>query len=393
MNDLLPIAAGLCIIAAVFLTILPVFWTRQLEGDSLDDWLAVRKTEIDDHELLSDAQVRIWDDKDSQQAAQMIEGGVYSWRYQIFLVIALIAATASIYDRLGAYEDVQITRAIEDLGAVSPEQITELVARIEQRSSERPKNLDYRSLLGEYYISTGRASDALENFEAILEEAPEAPDVLGRAAQAEFIVNRQTLNTRTRQRAERALASDPRQKSALATLAMGEFGQGNYIQAIGYMRVLRDLEVPGSEAHELMKSAIAESESRISQAGTQQAAPSDMPPVDSTAGVTIIVTLDETVDASAYDGLTAFVIARPAGSQVRMPTAVSRNTIGEWPLMVRLSDANSMAGQSLSVLSAVDLEVQVSRNGQPGLANAVLSGSASNVNLSDAAETVVMLAP
>ena len=174
---------------------------------------------------------------------------------------------------------------------------------------------------------------------------------------------------------------------------MGEFGQGNYIQAIGYMRVLRDLEVPGSEAHELMKSAIAESESRIADAGTQQAAPPDTPPAEVTVGVTVIVTLDETVDASAYNGLTAFVIARPAGSQVRMPTAVSRNTIGEWPLTVRLSDANSMAGQSLSALSAVDLEVQVSRNGQPGLANAVLSGSVSNVTLNDAAKAVVSLSP
>ena len=393
MNDLFPIALGLCAIAAVFLTVLPALWTRQLEGDSLDDWLTVRKTETDDAELLSDAQLRVWDDKDSEQAAQIIEGGASSWRYQIVLVIALIAATLAIYDRLGAYEDVQITRAIVDLGAASPEDVTELVTRIEQRSSERPKNLDYRSLLGEYYISTGRASEALENFEAILEEAPEAPDVLGRAAQAEFIVNGQALNTRARQRAEKALASDPRQKSALATLAMGEFGQGNYIQAIGYMRVLRDLEVPGSEAHELMKSAIAESESRIAQAGNQQAAPSDKTSAEMTAGVTVIVTLDETMDASAYDGLTTFIIARPAGSQVRMPTAVSRNIIGEWPFTVRLSDANSMAGQSLSALSAVDLEVQVSRNGQPGLANAVLRGSASNVTLSDAAETLVTLAP
>ena len=393
MNDLLPIAAALCALAVVFLTVLPAFWTRQLEGDSLDDWLAVRKTETDDDDLLSDAQLRVWDDKDSEQSAQLIEGGASSWRSQIVLVIGLIAATLAIYDRLGAYEDVQITRAIVDLGAASPEDVTELVTRIEKRSIERPKNLDYRSLLGEYYISTGRASEALENFEAILEEAPESPDVLGRAAQAEFIVNGQTLNIRARQRAERALASDPRQKSALATLAMGEFGQGNYIQAIGYMRVLRDLEVPGSEAHELMKSAIAESESRIADAGTQQAAPPATPPADITVGVTVTVTLDETVDASAYNGLTAFVIARPAGSQVRMPTAVSRYTIGEWPLTVRLSDANSMAGQSLSALSAVDLEVQVSRNGQPGLANAVLSGSASNVTLNDAAKAVVSLSP
>ena len=393
MNDLLPIAAGLCTIAAFFLTVLPAFWTRQLEGDSLDDWLAVRKTETDDAELLSDAQLRVWDDKDSEQAAQMIEGGASSWRYQIVLVLALIAATLAIYDRLGAYEDVQITRAIVDLGAASPEDVTELVTRIEQRSGERPKNLDYRSLLGEYYISTGRASEALENFEAILEEAPEAPDVLGRAAQAEFIVNGQTLNARAQQRAERALASDPRQKSALATLAMGEFGQGNYMEAIGYMRVLRDLEIPGSEAHELMKSAIAESESRMAQAGTQRVAPTDTPQADAGAGVEILVSLDEGVDASAFSGLTAFVIARPAGSQVRMPTAVSRYTVGEWPFSVTLTDANSMAGQSLSALNSVDIEVQVSKNGQPGLANAVLSGSASNVSLGDSVEAVVVRTP
>ena len=393
MNDLLPIAAGLCAIAAFFLTVLPAFWTRQLEGDSLDDWLAVRKTETDDAELLSDAQLRVWDDKDSEQAAQMIEGGASSWRYQSVLVLALIAATLAIYDRLGAYEDVQITRAIVDLIAASPQDVTELVTRIEQRSGERPKNLDYRSLLGEYYISTGRASEALENFEAILEEAPEAPDVLGRAAQAEFIVNGQTLNARAQQRAERALASDPRQKSALATLAMGEFGQGNYMEAIGYMRVLRDLEIPGSEAHELMKSAIAESESRMAQAGTQRVAPTDTPQADAGAGVEILVSLDEGVDASAFSGLTAFVIARPAGSQVRMPTAVSRYTVGEWPFSVTLTDANSMAGQSLSALNSVDIEVQVSQNGQPGLANAVLSGSASNVSLGDSVEAVVVRTP
>jgi hypothetical protein len=52
-----------------------------------------------------------------------------------------------------------------------------------------------------------------------------------------------------------------------------------------------------------------------------------------------------------------------------------------------------MAGQLLSALDSIDIEVQVSQNGQPGLANAVLSGSTRNVALSDSAETVVMLSP
>ena len=92
-----------------------------------------------------------------------------------------------------------------------------------------------------------------------------------------------------------------------------------------------------------------------------------------TAGVTVIVTLDErwTPRLTGSDSLCHRAAGGKPGAYA---TAVSRNTIGEWPLTVRLTDANSMAGQSLSALSAVDLEVQVSRNGQPGLANAVLAG-------------------
>lgn len=76
-----------------------------------------------------------------------------------------------------------------------------------------------------------------------------------------------------------------------------------------------------------------------------------------------------------------------------MPTAVRRHTISEWPFKLTLTDDNSMAGQLLSALDSIDIEVQVSQNGQPGLANAVLSGSTRNVALSDSAETVVMLSP
>ena len=184
--------------------------------------------------------------------------------YQVALAGLIVLATIVLYDRLGAYEDVQITRSIASLDEATPTDVTALITRIEARSAERPGNLDYQSLLGEYYVATGNAAGALERFEAILAEAPNAPDVLGRAAQAEFVAEGQVLTERARKRAEQALAGDPRQKSALATLAMGSFGAERYQEAIGYMRVLRDLEIPGSEGHQLMISAIAEAESRLS---------------------------------------------------------------------------------------------------------------------------------
>ena len=80
----------------------------------------------------------------------MIEGGASSWRYQVVLVIALIAATLAIYDRLGAYEDVQITRAIVDLGAASPEDVTELV----RESSNVLANVRRILIIGRCWAST-----------------------------------------------------------------------------------------------------------------------------------------------------------------------------------------------------------------------------------------------
>ena len=362
-----------------------MIWRRKLEGETVDDWLAVRRTETSDELLLSDAQLRVWDDKETENSAQAKADSITSASsrpgYQVALAGLIVLATIVLYDRLGAYEDVQITRSIASLDEATPTDVTALITRIEARSAERPGNLDYQSLLGEYYVATGNAAGALERFEAILAEAPNAPDVLGRAAQAEFVAEGQVLTERARKRAEQALAGDPRQKSALATLAMGSFGAERYQEAIGYMRVLRDLEIPGSEGHQLMISAIAEAESRLSSAGATEVASETSAAEATKAAVTVTVSLPIGVDESALAGQTVFVIARPAGSAARMPTAVTRIPANSWPLTVSLSDANSMAGQKLSALAKVDLEVQVSPSGQPGLNNASFTGALRGVQV------------
>ncbi|EHQ57457.1 cytochrome c biogenesis factor [gamma proteobacterium HIMB55] len=379
MTELWPIVTAFCALAALFVVGLPMIWRRKLEGETVDDWLAVRRTETSDELLLSDAQLRVWDDKETENSAQAKADSITSASsrpgYQVALAGLIVLATIVLYDRLGAYEDVQITRSIASLDEATPTDVTALIARIEARSVERPGNLDYQSLLGEYYVATGNAAGALERFEAILAEAPNAPDVLGRAAQAEFVAEGQVLTERARKRAEQALAGDPRQKSALATLAMGSFGAERYQEAIGYMRVLRDLEIPGSEGHQLMISAIAEAESRLSSAGATEVVSETTAAEATKAAVTVTVSLPVGVDESALAGQTVFVIARPAGSAARMPTAVTRIPANSWPLTVSLSDANSMAGQKLSALAKVDLEVQVSPSGQPGLNNASFTGA------------------
>ena len=400
MTELWPIVTALCALAALFVVGLPMIWRRKLEGETVDDWLAVRRMETSDELLLSDAQLRVWDDKETDSNAQAKAGGITSASsrpgYQVALAGLIVLATIVLYDRLGAYEDVQITRSIASLDEATPADVTALITRIEARSAERPANLDYQSLLGEYYVATGNAAGALERFEAILAEAPNAPDVLGRAAQAEFVAEGQVLTERARKRAEQALAGDPRQKSALATLAMGSFGAERYQEAIGYMRVLRDLEIPGSEGQQLMISAIAEAESRLSSMDmsevTSKPDAADAGATESkNSEVMVAVSLPEGVDESALAGQTVFVIARPAGSAARMPTAVARLPASSWPLTVSLSNENSMAGQKLSALAKVDLEVQVSPSGQPGLNNASYTGALRGVPVGSNSEAEVTI--
>ena len=138
MSDLMLITAGLCGLAALFLLVLPRFWTRRVEGDSVDDWLSVRQAETDDASLLNDAQLRAWDDKDQKADDLVIRGASQRWGYQVVLMCLLVAATVALYGRLGAYEDVQIARAIASLESATPDEVTTLITRIEARSSQRP---------------------------------------------------------------------------------------------------------------------------------------------------------------------------------------------------------------------------------------------------------------
>ena len=371
------------LLAAAFLVVVPRFWRRPHEGESLDDWLAIRQVEINDPDLLADAELRVWDDQDASLAPVDAARPASSSRLlQIASLLGVFAASFVLYQTLGAEEDVLITRQLATLEQATPADVERLIERIQIRSEARPANLDYQSLLGEYRLAAGEAAKALEHFEAILLEAPKAPDVLGRAAQAEFISNGQQLTPRAKARAEQALASDPREKAALATLGMGAFGEGRYIEAIGYWRVLRDLEPPGSSERQLMAQVIAEAERRLAVAPSAREGDTGSV-IEGSSDITVQVIVERpTTEQETLDsGATVFVIARPAGSSARMPTAVIREPVTALPIKVSLSDESSMAGQKLSALERVDIEVQISESGQPGLDNARFVGRAAGVEV------------
>lgn len=377
-------AAALVVAAAAFVTLVSRVWQRPLDGESNLDWLRLRQQELqedsDDDVLLTDAELRILEELPAETAEAAPGRASGAGWIMLFAALVLALVPLAIYRQVGAIEDVRIAQALDALDGTDIEQIEQLLRDIEARAQDKPGNADYLSLLGQYYTAQERHDDALGVFEQLLELFPENPEVLARAAQAEYLSLNRQLNQQAKRRAEAALAADPNQRTALGTLGMASFESGDYVRAIDYWQRLLAFEAPGSPGYQMLESVIAEARQR-----------GNVPePTVAEEGVMVTVTLPEGVDLPPSS--VVFIIARPSGAS-GMPTAAVRQTVGEWPLVVRLDDSNSMAGQLVSNLSEVDIEVQVSETGQPGKANASWLARADNVVPSADAAVELTLTP
>ena len=352
-------------VATVFVVMLPKRWERRAAPENNADWLRLRQRELLDSapELREEAALRVIEDGFISDAPAVALPAHYSIKHQLLGVAALFILVAGLYVKLGSFEDVVITEALDGLESAGPADISALIERIGRRADVRPENADYSLLLGEYYLSTDEPLRALGYFDRLIEAGATSPEILGKAAQAEFLSADRQLSNLARSRAQQALTLDPMASAALATLGMAAFEAANFAAAIRYWETLRSLEPEGSPGHQMLGQVIERARSEIADPNTLAEAP---------VGLVVRATLADAfeVDPEA----TVYVLARPEQRQGGMPIAVVRRRAEEWPLVVPLDDGHSMAGQKLSNFNTVAIEVQVSVNGQPGRDNSIAWG-------------------
>ena len=304
----------------------------------------------------------------------------------------LLLLSAAIYRHTGALEDVLIHRDLARLkpGDGAPAR-ARLMERIAARSAAREDNLQYLDLLGQLHMADENYRAASAHFARLAARTPQDPRAQAMAAQAQFLAAGRVLDDRARLLAERALAVDPRQRTALGLLGMAAFEAGSYRAAASYWERLQAQEAPASPAYRMLGDVLALARQRGGLvAPTDEAAPLDKTAAGGhSAGISVSLAFAEGV--AAEPGATVFVFARPASARGGMPIAVRRLSAGDLPLTLRLSDADSMAGQLLSAAGAVRVSAQLSVNGQPGLANARLSGAAGPVAVGGAEASVTIV--
>lgn len=394
-----------CFLLLVFLLLLA---GRRASPRAADDddanlrWYEQRAQEIaqaGDNSLVADAQLRLLEDgglapsdaalasAPSLSASSL--GRSRFWWASFALSMVVMCCAAALYLETGAIEDVLIYR---ELGTITPEDGDDarlaLLARIEARSAARPGNLQYLSLLGRLYMAAEDFTSAASTFQKLALEAPGDSQTLAMAAQARFLAAGREFDETSQLLAERALAIDPIQRTALGLLGMASFEKGVYVAAVSYWERLRELEPSDSPGYQMLSDVIAVARER----GSLPSDSTDLDPVAESPGIAVALALADGPPVSPES--TVFVFARAAGSAGGMPVAVRRLPAGQLPTSIVLRDSDAMAGQLLSEAGSVTVSAQLSSNGQPGEANALYAGRSEPVSASQpAAELTLTLNP
>jgi len=347
------------------------------------EWYRLRQAELAREgadSLQDDARLRLLEDE--QQARGQAAPVAERQSFPLWLLLPLVAVLSSgLYYLLGAAPDVMISRQLASLdGESSPARMEAVLAEVEQRSAQRPGNLDYVALLGRFYMGREEYTRAAQAYAELAREYPEDAFVLASAAQSQYLAAGRKLSDQARVLAQQAIAIDPHQRTALGLLGMASFEQQQYREALGHWQRLLAVEQPGSDSARMIGSvmdmarqrllAAGETVDGLPLAGAAGSAPAGAPG----AGVTVRVALPEGASVAPTD--TVFVLARNAASDSRMPIAVQRLQAQQLPVTLRLDDSNSMAGQKLSDTESVMVVVQVSPSGAPGEAAATWLGQA-----------------
>jgi cytochrome c-type biogenesis protein CcmH len=329
-------------------------------------------------------------------------------RFRGLLLLPLVAiVAAAVYWQLGAAADVRIAQLLDTIDENTPrDELERVIGAIESRTAQRPDNLSYLALLGRYHMSREDFATASQIYASLAERAPEDPQALAMAAQSAFLAAGRELRPPIQRLAERALAIDPMQRTALGLLGMAAFEQGQYRGAISYWERLLALESPDSQGAQLLEEVIASARARldgdeaplVAQApdgvhsggmGADGAAATGISEEAAGPGIEVRISGPEDGELGAND--TVFVLARGVNASGRMPVAVQRFVAGRLPSRLRLDDSHSMAGQKLSQAGEVRVFVQVSPDGRPGAENASFTGSSEPVTAGADAEVTVQL--
>lgn len=241
-------------------------------------------------------------------------------------------------------------------GAGSLPDTEEVITSLEERLRESPDDIEGWLLLGRSLQAMGRYDEAIPVFEKVVEmEQGQNADTLVALAIALMEQQGGEMSVRSTKLFESALALDPTNPNALFYSGGAAARRGDTALAADRWELLLKQDAP-PEIREMLQRKIDE------WRGTP---PTPVVEQNDTGGIAINLSLSAAATAALPADAMVFVIARDP-AQPSPPIAVAPHRLADLPLVVSLSDENSMVpGRLMSGFAELEILARVSLSGQP----------------------------
>ncbi|MEI6182895.1 MAG: c-type cytochrome biogenesis protein CcmI [Polynucleobacter sp.] len=264
----------------------------------------------------------------------------------IGLCIFITVLSAGFYFSLG-----DATRIAEQ--PMTQEGVSKMVAEFAAKMEKDPTNLQGWVMLARSYRILGRNEEAAKAYERagnFIDSDPQLladyADVLASNANGSFAGKPQKL-------INQALKLDPNNLMALWLSGTASYAVGNYKAAVQTWEKLAQQLPPGTEDARSIEASIADARAKGGLSAKASV---------STKSISGKIEISADLKSKVKSGDIVMVIARKPGE--RMPVAVLKTSVSEFPMNFSLTDALAMNPSApLSQLSEASIEVRISKIG------------------------------
>jgi cytochrome c-type biogenesis protein CcmI len=227
---------------------------------------------------------------------------------------------------------------------------------------ETPEDATGWMLLGRVSGALNRVDSAIQAFEKSLKFAPNNIGTLSSYAQALLMTGQEQQVLQAKQVLLHILKLEPDNTNAMGVLAIAASELGDKQLALQNWQGLIAFIPQTDPNYQAVNQRISELQTELGQVSQKQSEPSAEGISSTRVSVTINIS-DELQQKLPKDGF-LFVFAQESSGKMKMPAAVVKLPLGEFPITVELSDDNAMTpNYTLSQLQQAKLVARVSLDG------------------------------
>lgn len=270
----------------------------------------------------------------------------------IALLVFVILLSSGMYFFLG---DVSRVAQMGGDKPMTQEGVEKMVAEFADKMEKDPSNLKGWTMLARSYRVLGRNEDAAKAYARAGNFIDSDPQLLADYADALASNANGNFSGKPLSLINQALKLDPNNLMALWLSGTASFSAGNYRSAVQAWEKLATQLPPNSEELKGIEASIAEARSKGGLAAKA-------PVASSGKVISGQIALSSELQSKVKEGDTVLVIARQVGE--RMPVAVLKTSVAQFPMRFVLNDALAMNPSApLSKLKEVSVEVRISKTG------------------------------